>query len=863
MQEPAPQTGVGFADEPSPRRTRQADRRTGPVAGPVERLDEPDIASLRRRLRDPALRAIYIPWEPASGPGIRYLCSGGLRRAVTCRATAGTLSRRLRRALRQTDPELVEATRGLRRELGFLGRLLASASGSRKLEALLTPHREDLLCGDLSCAREPGSSEPFLSLTLRLPVGEDDSPGSGALSQTALLCRGLPDPGLLEPEGGGAGLWLRLTSPELKPTPTESPFPVAAPHSRSTDVVLVSMPFADLEHPSIGLGLLQATLPASVDTEILYLTYAFAALVGPELYRWIGSGRPSSGALLGEWIFSAALRGENPTPDDPPAPHDLSLDDPASYVGEVLGDEEIRGLVPEAALPWLLRLRSTASDFVDRCADRVLASRPRVVGFTSVFQQHAASLALARRLSDRRPDLPLVFGGANCEGLMGRALLRRFPWVDAVVSGEGEEVFPELIERLLAGRPVEELPGVYTREKVSDAKEVPNAPAVRDMDALPIPRYDDHFRHWRASGLGPGCAPRLLFETARGCWWGEKHHCTFCGLNGSGMAFRSKSPERALAELETLLERHPGSSVAVVDNILDMRYLRTLVPELARRRLGVELFYEVKANLRKDQLRLLRDGGIRELQPGIESLSDQVLELMRKGVSGLQNLQLLKWAKELGLQVYWNFLWGFAGESPEEYARMERLVPWITHLQPPEAMGTHRLDRFSPNFFEGERLGYRDIVPYPAYRHVYGRPGEDRESLADLAYYFQYGYRDRREVGGYVAGLRERLEEWQDVHEDSDLLYFDRQGSLVIFDYRPLRPVAGEEITVLTGGERDLYLACDGVRSTVGLARAFSLEASEVEDTLAPLVERGLLARDGDRYLALALPTSEAAGERA
>ena len=46
--------------------------------------------------------------------------------------------------------------------------------------------------------------------------------------------------------------------------------------------------------------------------------------------------------------------------------------------------------------------------------------------------------------------------------------------------------------------------------------------------------------------------PTLLFETSRGCWWGAKSHCTFCGLNGETMAFRSKSPRRALDELEQL-----------------------------------------------------------------------------------------------------------------------------------------------------------------------------------------------------------------------------------------------------------------------------------------------------------------------
>ena len=127
------------------------------------------------------------------------------------------------------------------------------------------------------------------------------------------------------------------------------------------------------------------------------------------------------------------------------------------------------------------------------------------------------------------------------------------------------------------------------------------------------------------------------------------------------MRFRSKSAERASTELRSLVRQRPNLPVSVVDNIIDYRYFRDFIPQLAASELDVDLFYEVKANLRKTQLEELRDAGIRRLQPGIESLSDHVLKLMNKGVRSLQNIQLLKWCKELGLEVHWNLLWGFPG----------------------------------------------------------------------------------------------------------------------------------------------------------------------------------------------------------
>ena len=171
-------------------------------------------------------------------------------------------------------------------------------------------------------------------------------------------------------------------------------------------------------------------------------------------------------------------------------------------------------------------------------------------------------------------------------------------------------------------------------------------------------------------------------------------HCTFCGLNGQTMTFRSKSSRRAMEELTCLSERHPGSRVELTDNILDIGYFKDFLPALAARPEGPRLFYEVKANLKKEQLKMLRAARVMRIQPGIESLSDPVLKLMRKGVTALQNIQLLKWCKELGVQPGWNLIWGFPGEPPDEYVRMARLVPLLTHLRPPYGSGMIRLSGY-------------------------------------------------------------------------------------------------------------------------------------------------------------------------
>jgi magnesium-protoporphyrin IX monomethyl ester (oxidative) cyclase len=110
---------------------------------------------------------------------------------------------------------------------------------------------------------------------------------------------------------------------------------------------------------------------------------------------------------------------------------------------------------------------------------------------------------------------------------------------------------------------------------------------VRDVDRVPVPDYDDYFAALSETPLHTGIFPALLVETSRGCWWGEKHHCTFCGLNGDEMAYRPKSVGRVLEELDLLARRYATHRFLVVDNILHRQHLKTLIPALIEARISL------------------------------------------------------------------------------------------------------------------------------------------------------------------------------------------------------------------------------------------------------------------------------------
>jgi ribosomal peptide maturation radical SAM protein 1 len=605
-------------------------------------------------------------------------------------------------------------------------------------------------------------------------------------------------------------------------------------------VTLASMPWQSCELPSLPVALLKARLaevrPAYTVREYHgYLRWAEHVLeetggeITPATCEQVSVDDVFHG--IGDWIFAGALY------DDP----EWRAGELESYAARARGGARL-DLGPAR------RMRPLAAGFIARAAAEILAGEPDVIGLTSTFMQNTASLALARRLKELAPDVAVVIGGGNCDGVMGHALHRNHPFVDYVVRGEGEAVFPELLDRIRTGHSPERLPGVCWW-KGEDS--VANDTAARPVPPALVPRPD--FDGWQqaldTSAVRPFVEPKLLLEGSRGCWWGEKHQCTFCGLNGSSIAFRSRPAERFGADLGHLVKRHRILDVITVDNIMDMSYFRDLLPGLAASGWDLRIHYEVKANLRADQLRLLADAGVHCVQPGVESLSTRVLELMDKGTTATVNVRLLRDCEAEGITVSWNHLCGFPGETDADYLPVIEQMPALVHLQPPGSVGRILLERFSP-YFERPELGFAERRPHRIYDHVYDLPEEE---LNDLVYLFD------TPPAGISDALEKRLQDaavrWREAYPASTLVIReDTRGRLRIEDRRVGWP---ETDHVLTGWEADAYRALEQGRTAKALSKSLAeaLDPSEqarVEDWLQEQLRRGLLFRDGPVHLALA-----------
>lgn len=631
--------------------------------------------------------------------------------------------------------------------------------------------------------------------------------------------------------------------------------------SRPRPVALVVMPWISAGYGSAAIaGLKSYLLKHRIPVEDQYLNLRLASKMGFQLYQFFAlNGAYTGVSLVGEWFFSRPLFGPAGTGEMRAGFEDMMERPPFREGVERLARNF--SFTP----PDLERfMEGAVSQFLADCLGSVSWERYRLVGFSSVFWNNVASLALSKGLKERFPELSIVFGGANVQDVMGLEMLRSFPWLDYVVDGEGEEALVALVRNLSRDRPFDPVPGVSFRKGAEVFANLRDGHKPVAMDDLPAPNYRGFLRSLREEGfLEKGLEPRILFESSRGCWFGAKSHCTFCGLNGKEMAFRSKSPDKLLREVLDLHARYKAIHLHCVDNILDMRYFETFLPMLRERirrdSLDISVFYETKSNLKKEQIALLAECGVRTVVTGIESVHSGILNLIRKGVSPIQNVQTLKFCKQHRIHALWFLLYGIPGEKPEYYDEMLKTLPLLTHLAPPPVLRII-VDRFSPYHSSPEAFGLGDLRPIPVYGCLY----PSRVDLTSLAYHFEYGYRNGQpDPESYIGPFREFVERWL-LNQDRMFLFYSRGlGFLEIEDYR-LRSGQDREPSFrkfkLQGLQAELYLACDSYRSFQSVwthvCERFGGRPSEreVRAALDDLVGRQIMYREGGRYLSLALP---------
>lgn len=528
------------------------------------------------------------------------------------------------------------------------------------------------------------------------------------------------------------------------------------------DILFIVPPFTTFQSPVFGVHILQSLAEEQgFKTEVLYLNVLLASVIGVERSEYIS--RPPCELIwrmLHERLFARSAYGLPPLGKSPEYCSDEAM--------SVSGSKQHHTMCYESEdfdLEEYLEIEKICYPFVDAVIPAITSLHYKMVGCTTLVGQTNCSIALLNGIKRLRPETITLIGGANCEGEMAQGIASLSAAINYVFSGESEWSFQNFLQRYSMG----ELP----------SERIIYGELLEDLDGLALPNYREFFEQIQGF-LGENSPKRLAvsYETSRGCWWGAKRKCRFCGNKA---IYRAKTTQKILDDLIQISQAYPNKAIYMCDNIMPISFNKEVLPVLKKKEEAPPLYYMLKANLKLQDLLNLKTAKIHQVTSGIEAISTGLLKLMNKGTSARQNLQLLRNARSVGIYLNWLLLWGFPEDKIDYYQETFNLLPLIRHLQAPETFGHLLLARFSPYLKKTQDFQISNIRPWAVYNTVYPEWAE----VDKLACWFAGDYPcEAHEHPQLIKKITEEVDLWKKVWKTTYLVLVPFNEGYLILDNR-------------------------------------------------------------------------------
>lgn len=593
---------------------------------------------------------------------------------------------------------------------------------------------------------------------------------------------------------------------------------------------LISTPWPLYNRPSIQLGALKAYLrkhlkQIRVDTHHLYLDVA--EHIGYEVYSFISESSWLSEALYAYILFPEKQKDIQ---------RFLKL---------------LKKKNPRLNCLEIEKIKEDLCNCLEKHVENIDWETYDIIGFSICFSQLMSSLLYMSKIKERYPNSFIVAGGSHCSDKLGKSLINTFDFIDLIVEGEGEQTLLNICKALIEKRPLEEiedLPGVISRSKE------PSGPCqLIDLDELPTPDYDDYFQHLERLPKKKKFFAKIPLEGSRGCWYrGFKGKgCAFCNLNLQWKGYRQKNIEQVLSEIETYVTKYKTISLSFMDNLIPRDFVPGLFEALISKGRDLRIFLESRAGISLEHLKLMRKGGVEEIQVGIEALSTSLLQKMNKGTTAIQNIEIMK-ACELHdtPNLTSNLILDFPLSDEEDAKETLYNMEFVRHLRPLKPI-SFWLGFGSKIYNEHQNYGIRRV-----YNHIYYRYLIPENIFKRLCLMIQ-GYTSKNPQKNIWKDVRKKVSQWQKKYlhlkkyKFPILAFYDAKDFLIISEIVDEKK---EHMHRLTGRSREIYLFCERRRHIQEILSAFpSLSYEKVHPFLEELVSKRLMFKERDEYLSLAI----------
>ena len=610
-------------------------------------------------------------------------------------------------------------------------------------------------------------------------------------------------------------------------------------HSDKRNVLLISMPFASVNIPSIQLAILESYLKEreiDIKTKNLYLKAA--EFYGISNYNFLIY--PPNDSYTAQMAFSKYVFPDHWSKNEEKS---------KTYFNEKI----LKNNPSNDKFTFESYIKKT-DQFYNWVLDKVEWNKYDIIGFTLNYGQFLPSLAIAKKIKEVDSNKKILLGGSRTVENLGVKVLETFDFIDFIVSGDGEE---SLFRLATDYQNYESIPGlIYRKEKKGYWN---NSNNNIDLNEQSIPSYNSFFNELNSTSVDVqqyfqyfGYLP---IEISRGCWWNK---CSFCNMNIQHPKYREKNVDKIIEELQFLSENYKTLNFQFIGNTLPAKNCKELFNKIIEIGKDFNIVTEARADhLKSEDYTLLKKAGFNTIQTGIESFSISYLKKMNKGTRVIDNIAALKFCQENEIINKYNLIIDYPNEENVDFDETKNTIRILKqYLESPQICYLKVLYG-SPIFCNHNKFGISQLDHAEIDKLMF--PSEVLDK--DLCFVYTYKKDNNKDNTKWEKLVnnwkiqREMLKiegiKNQNIVDQLIFYYVDGGNFVKIYDKRNMNNI---QIYNLNEIERKIFLSCIDISSFEELKEKFKdISENDLSDVLYTFVECNILYEENNFYLALPL----------
>lgn len=302
----------------------------------------------------------------------------------------------------------------------------------------------------------------------------------------------------------------------------------------------------------------------------------------------------------------------------------------------------------------------TLANFSKKSTEQILKEiktiKPQIIGFSLYTHNRCITFAVIQKIKRIFPHIVIVLGGPHAT-FLSQEIVTRYPAIDYVVEGEGEEGMFAIVQAIKKGKPIKEKILKYN---------------TLHMQTLPYPAQ------FQGKLVGVNVNEQYKYIiTSRGCY----HNCTFCDSPSFwGKKVRFRDVDSVIEELETLYIKYGIIYFSIRDDNFTVKKDR--VQELSHKLMKKKLYMMWNCQARVDavdeaMLIAMKKAGLEHIQFGVESGSEKILMLYNKKISIDKIVRACEATRRVGIYLSVYLMVGMRSETYDDIRKTKKLLATI------------------------------------------------------------------------------------------------------------------------------------------------------------------------------------------